>query len=165
MTMNANQISDFGGILLFILAGIIFVGGGLFTSWLIRPNRPNQEKLTIYECGEDTVGSAWGNFNIRFYIVALIFILFEVEVVFLFPWATVFGKTDFLHASNIWGKLAIFEMVVFVLFLILGLAYAWGKGYLEWIKPQKKDYTFKGKVPKDLYDKVNQRTYNIDKVS
>ena len=163
--MNTDQISDFGGILLFIIAGIIFVGGGLFTSWLIRPRRPNPEKLTIYECGEDTVGSAWGNFNVRFYIVALIFILFEVEVVFLFPWATVFGKKEFLDVSNLWGYLAIFEMVVFVAFLILGLIYAWGKGYLEWVKPIKKDYSYKGKVPSDLYKKVNQRTYKVNKAS
>lgn len=161
--MNTNQISDFGGVLLFILAGVIFVGGGLFTSWLIRPKRPNEEKLTSYECGEDTIGSAWGNFNIRFYVVALIFILFEVEVVFLFPWATVFGKSELLQNSAIWGKLAIFEMAVFVALLILGLVYAWGKGYLEWIKPKKKDYTYSGVVPKQLYDKVNQRTYKVDK--
>ncbi len=154
--MDSFQISNFGGILLFILAGILFVGGGLFTASLVRPKRPDPQKLTTYECGEEPVGSAWGNFNIRFYVVALIFILFEVEIVFLFPWATVFGKEILVQNSTIWMSLAIFEMAVFLGLLILGLVYAWGKGYLDWVKTNKKPYSFKGKVPQKLYDKVNQ---------
>lgn len=164
--MEEQQISEFGGILLFILAGIVFAGGGLFTSWLIRPKRPNPEKLTSYECGEDAIGSAWGNFNIRFYVVALIFILFEVEIVFLFPWATVFGDQELITDSDgFWAYLSIFEMVVFVGLLILGLVYAWGKGYLDWVKPSKKAYDFKGKVPQELYNKVNQRNYKSEKAA
>lgn len=88
--------SSFAGILLFIITAIIFVAGGLLASGLLRPSRPNPEKNTSYECGEDPIGSAWGNFNMRFYIVALIFILFEVEIAFLFPWATVFGNEKYM---------------------------------------------------------------------
>lgn len=155
--MNHSEITSFGTVLLFIIAAIVVAGGGLFTSWIIRPKRPNEEKNTAYESGEDPVGNAWGNFNIRFYIVALIFILFEVEIIFLFPWATVFGRKELINEVPGWGALAIIEMAVFMLILILGLAYVWRKGYLNWIIPKKKDYLFKGKVPSHMYDKINEK--------
>ncbi len=129
-------LSDFGLILLFIIGAIIFVGVALFASSLLRPDKPNEEKLSSYECGEDAVGSAWGQFNSRFYVVGLIFLLFEAEIVFLFPWASVFGKKSFIKATNgLWGWFSFSEMLVFILFLALGLVYVWKKGYLDWVKP------------------------------
>ncbi|OHX68594.1 NADH dehydrogenase [Flammeovirga pacifica] len=130
------MLTDFGNITLFIIVAIIFALGGLFTAFLLRPRRPNEEKLTTYESGEDPLGTAWGNFNIRFYVVALIFLLFEVEILFLFPWATVFGDAEKIEQTNgLWGWFALFEIVVFVGILILGLAYVWRKGFLDWVKP------------------------------
>ncbi|MCG8477156.1 MAG: NADH-quinone oxidoreductase subunit A, partial [Cytophagales bacterium] len=87
-----SEISAFGEILLYGIGASLLVLATFLISWLIRPSRPSAEKLTTYECGEDPSGSAWGQFNMRFYIVALMFILFDVEIVFLFPWAVVFGN-------------------------------------------------------------------------
>lgn len=151
--MQNQQVSDFGTILLFIVGAIVFAVVGLIAAWVIRPNRPSKEKGTTYECGEETIGNAWGNFNFRFYVVALVFILFEVELVVLFPWATVFGKEKFLNASPIWGWFSVFEAFVFIGILLLGLAYAWVKGYLEWVKPVPKKSTFKSNIPDSAYEK------------
>lgn len=156
--MVNSQLSEFGIILLFIIGAIVFVLVAMTVAWLIRPNRPNEEKLTAYECGEDVVGSAWGQFNIRFYIIALIFILFDVELVFLFPWAVVFGQKTLLAETNgLWGWFSLVEMFLFISILILGLAYAWVKGYLDWVKPEVKAPKFDANVPKKLYDNVNER--------
>ncbi|MCS7210442.1 MAG: NADH-quinone oxidoreductase subunit A [Chloroherpetonaceae bacterium] len=133
------QLSEFGKVFLFLLVGVVFVVLGFFTSRLIRPHRPNPEKLTSYECGEEPVGTAWVQFNIRFYVVALIFIIFDVELLFLFPWATVF--------KNI-GALALIEALIFVGVLAIGLAFAWAKGDLEWVVP--KPYT--PEMPKKKFE-------------
>jgi NADH-quinone oxidoreductase subunit A len=162
--MENTQISEFGIILLFIVGGIVFVSLGLLTSSLLRPHRPNYEKLTPYECGEDAVGSAWGQFNVQYYVIALIFILFEVEIVFLFPWATVFGQASLIEATDgQWGWIALLEVFVFVGILVLGLAYVWAKGFLDWIKPHPIKSDFTSKIPTDLYQKVNERVYPIKK--
>ena len=132
------HLSAFGSALIFLIGGILFVVAGLTTASILRPSRPNAEKLTIYESGEDTIGSAWGQFNARFYVIALVFILFDVEIVFLFPWATVFGDAFLNSATNgLWGNIAIFEMFMFLLILVLGLAYVWAKGYLDWASDRK----------------------------
>ena len=144
--------------LLFIVGGLVFIVTGLIVSSLIRPNRPNEEKLTTYECGEDTVGNAWGSFNIRFYVVALIFILFDVELIFLFPWATVFGQQALMiESQGLWGWFALAEMFLFVFILSLGLAYAWKLGFLKWVRPEAKAKEAKSKVPQDIYDKINEK--------
>jgi len=154
----SNQLSEFGNILLFLIGGIIFVCGGLFTAYMVRPKRPNPQKLSTYECGEDAVGSAWGNFNIRFYIVALIFLLFEVEIIFLFPWATVFGDAQLIEETKgLWGWFALTEAFAFIFILALGLAYAWKHGFLDWVVPQQKETSFKSKVPNALYEEYNQK--------
>jgi NADH-quinone oxidoreductase subunit A len=130
----------------------------LLVSRLLRPHRPNPEKLTTYESGEEPVSTAWTQFNIRFYIVALIFLLFEVEIVFLFPWATIFARKELMDQTNgAWGWFSVIEMVVFILVLALGLAYAWVNGYLEWVKPDPKPTEMKSPVPKELYEKVNKK--------
>lgn len=161
-TMINTDISVFGEILLYIIGGFVFVLGGLITAWLIRPNRPNVEKLSTYESGEEPAGSAWGQFNIRFYIVALVFILFDVEIVFLFPWATVFGQKELIDATDgVWGWFALAEMVLFIGILALGLAYVWAKGFLSWVKPQEVKPNFKGVVPPQLYEEVNRRNEGV----
>ena len=96
---------------------------------LVRPSKPGGEKGVAYECGELPVGSSWVRFNIRFYLVALFFIVFDVEVLFLYPWATVFK--DLFPVA---GSLVFVEMAVFIAILVIGLAYVWAKGDLDWVK-------------------------------
>lgn len=120
------MITEFGKIFIFILIAIIFVAVTILFSKLIRPARPTKEKLMTYECGENALGSPWVKFNIRFYVVALIFLIFDVEVVLLFPWALTyqsFGIGGFLVG------------IIFLLVLGLGMAYEWRKGDLEWERP------------------------------
>jgi NADH:ubiquinone oxidoreductase subunit 3 (subunit A) len=95
--------------------------------WVIRPSRFSEEKLTTYECGENPSGPAWIQFNIRFYVFALIFIIFDVEAVFLLPWAVVFREL---------GLLAYVEGLVFIAILVVALAYVWRKGDLEWVRAE-----------------------------
>lgn len=116
---------DFGTILVAAILGIIMVAVPLIVQSLIAPSKKTKEKLETYECGEVSEGSAWLQFNIRFYVIALIFLIFDVEVVFLFPWAVVFKDL---------GLLAMVEMAIFLVILIVGLAYVWVKSDLDWVK-------------------------------
>ena len=124
------MLLDYANVLIFLGIGAFFVVFNLFVGKLIRPQNPSPEKLSTYECGEEPVGGSWIQFNIRFYVVALVFIIFEVEVVFLFPWAVVIK--DLMQ----YGWFAFVEMMIFVLILLVGLAYAWKKDALEWVKPK-----------------------------
>ncbi len=152
------MLTDFGYILLFVIAGLVLLGVVLTVAKILRPDRPNEEKLTTYESGEDPTGNANIQFNVRFYVVALIFVLFEVELLFLFPWAVVFGNEDLIAQTNgAWGWFAMAEMTVFIGILILGLAYAWAKGYLDWVRPHPKIPEVNSPVPVDLYAKVNEK--------
>ena len=124
---------DFGTIFVFIILGIILCEkytSFLLIQKLVAPSNPTKDKLSTYECGEDAEGSAWIRFNIRYYIIALIFLIFEVEVVFLFPWAVIFQ--DFIKEGN--GMLVFVEMAIFLFILIVGLAYVWQKTDLDWVK-------------------------------
>ena len=120
---------DFGTVFFAVMLGIVMVAIPLVISWLIAPSNKTKDKLDTYECGEEAEGSAWLQFNIRFYIIALIFLIFDVEVVFLFPWAVVFKEM---------GLLALIEMGIFLLILIAGLAYVWVKSDLDWVKRKVK---------------------------
>ena len=124
------MLFDFANVLVFTVIGLGFVGVNLLIGRLLRPSNPQIRKLSTYECGEPAMGSAWVNFNIRFYIVALIFIIFEVEIAFVFPVAVVFRR--WLEGGQ--GVFAFFEILIFVGILFLGLVYAWVKGDLEWVK-------------------------------
>jgi NADH-quinone oxidoreductase subunit A len=156
--VNQNYLSEFGEVLLFIVAGVVFILLSLLVSKHIRPSRPNAQKLSTYESGEEPISTAWTQFNIRFYIVALIFILFEVELVFLFPWSTIFARKELIEETNgLWGWFTLIEMVIFILVLALGLAYAWVNGLLDWVKPSQKPTDYKSVVPKHLYDEVNTK--------
>jgi len=138
-----------------------------FANRLISPNHPNPEKLSSYECGEEPVGSAWLPFNSRFYVIALVFLLFEVEMVFIFPWATVFGSHEINNFDPRWGKLSLIEMFLFLGVLILGLVYVWCKGDLDWIKPKPITPTTDVKIPSSLYDQLNieQSAYIVKEFS
>ena len=156
--MDQQILSGFGEVLLFIVAGIIFILVTLLLSRLIRPNRPNTQKLSTYESGEEPQGLAWVQFNLRFYVIALIFLLFEAEIIFLFPWATVFAKKELMEQTNgAWGWFALIEMILFILILALGLAYAWVNGHLDWVKPEPKPTEYVSPVPKSFYEHINQK--------
>ncbi|HTK19078.1 MAG TPA: NADH-quinone oxidoreductase subunit A [Mucilaginibacter sp.] len=154
---GVSQISEFGKILIFLIVGILMVTVAFFVSRLIAPKNPTPEKLTSYECGEETVGSAWVPFNSRFYVIALIFLLFEVEMIFVLPWATVFGSHEAAKVDNRWGWLSLAEMFIFLGVLILGLIYVWVKGDLDWIKPKPVKPVVDTQVPVSLYEKLNQQ--------
>jgi NADH-quinone oxidoreductase subunit A len=152
------MVSDFGYILLFILTALAFLALTLGTAQLLRPNRPNEEKLTTYESGEEPEGNANVQFNVRYYVVALVFLLFDVELVFLFPWATVFGNARLIQETDgLWGWFSLVEMGIFLLILALGLAYAWVKGHLDWVKPQAQVPKLESKVPMQAYENINRK--------
>src|SRR6478752_2196435 len=89
----ATPVTIAAYVALFAITGFLFLFVNLLVGWLVRPRLPNQEKLEVYECGEPTIGSSFVQFDLRFYVVALLFIIFDVEIAFFFPWATVFGKS------------------------------------------------------------------------
>lgn len=153
--MGEAQISEFGKILIFLIVGILCTGAAVFTNKFLAPNNPNPEKLTSYECGEEPTGSAWIPFNSRFYVIALIFLLFDVEMVFIFPWAIVFGDKQIAEIDPRWSVLTMVEMFIFVGILILGLVYVWRKGDLNWIKPEPITAKVDVNIPLSAYDKLN----------
>jgi NADH-quinone oxidoreductase subunit A len=117
------MLTEFGKIFIFLLVGIIFVAIAIIMAYLIRPKRPTVEKSKTYECGENPIGSSWQKFNIRFYVVALIFLIFDVEVVMLFPWALNYRAFGFYGFS---------VGAIFLIVLFIGMIYEWRKGDLEW---------------------------------
>jgi NADH-quinone oxidoreductase subunit A len=173
-----------GYILLFVAVGVGFIVVNLLVGKVVRPNRPEAEKGTIYECGEPTIGSAWVQFDLRFYVVALLFVIFDVEVAFFFPWAVVFGQStqvaqvqdydqlsdaekakyrerlrdlsaagarpapESMTANEVRanataaGKLAwiaFFDILVFFGVLLVGFAYLWKRGDLQWVRAVHSD--------------------------
>lgn len=123
----SNPLSDFLRdyltVGIFGSLGFILVGLLLFIAWLLRPDRRQEQKYIAYESGVDPVGSMWSQSQVRYYIFALLFVMFDVEAVFIFPWATQ------LEAFGLFG---LTEMFVFIFVLLLGLIYAWRKGVLKW---------------------------------
>lgn len=109
---------------IFAGAAVLMVGAMLGTARVLRPTRPQPQKYINYECGVDPVGSGWSQTQIRYYVFALLFVMFDVEAAFIFPWAVR------LEALDVFGLV---EMSVFILILALGLVYAWRKGVLRWV--------------------------------
>ena len=126
--MVDDYLRQYGLIAIFIGIAVALPVGMLFLSWAsglvgIRPRKPNRIKYDTYECGMEAIGGRWVRFNFRYYIFALLFVAFDVVVVFLYPWAVGFPRL---------GGFALVAMALFVLILLLGWAYAWRKGALEW---------------------------------
>lgn len=157
--MQISQSSSaWGEVLLFLIGGAVFVVVALLVSRVVRPHKPNPEKNSAYESGEEPKGNAWVQFHIRFYILALIFLLFEIEIVFMFPWATLFADAQLIEQTEgVWGWYAFGAMAVFILILVLGLAYAWVNGHLDWVKPKPDVRDYASPVPKTLYEQLNER--------
>ena len=127
-----NYFQQYGLIAIFAAIAVAVPIGMLMASWTlsifgIRPTQPSAVKKAIYECGFETLTGKWSQFNFRFYTFALLFVIFDVEVVFLFPWAASFGVL-----SRQFGLFVLIEMLVFVGILVIGWLYAWRKGALRW---------------------------------
>lgn len=121
------MLFSFSSVLMFFVVGLLLLAIALLLARLLRPTgKDAADKYIPYECGEVPEGSAWIRFNIRFYVCALIFIIFDVEIIFLLPWAVVFKTL---------GPFAFMEGLIFIAILAIGLAYVWKKGDLSWIKP------------------------------
>ena len=156
-----------GHFLLFTVLGVLFLLAPLLLGWLIRPVNPSSEKLAAYECGEPTIGSSYVQFDLRFYVVALLFIIFDVEVAFFFPWATVYGSATQLADGRLTtesraaisesllnqapgslspdnvisaetafqlASLGVVDILVFFGVLLVGFAYVWKRGDLDWVR-------------------------------
>jgi NADH-quinone oxidoreductase subunit A len=171
--MITPQIPLVGYLLMFTVVGILFLLGTMILGKLVRPNAPNPEKKAVYECGEPTIGSSWVQFDLRFYVVALLFVIFDVEVAFFFPWAVVFGKSAQIADSSVeqtemndrlkelgfanakedsvekqkpqqtattqtaartLTRLAFGDLLVFFGVVLVGFAYLWKRGDLDWVR-------------------------------
>jgi NADH-quinone oxidoreductase subunit A len=119
-------LSTYGFIGILAVVAIGFAVLGLVVARLLRPKKPSPVKQESYECGIETIGDTWVQFKAQYYLFALIFVVFDIEVVFLFPWAVAYGRSETL------GLVALVEAAVFALILLVGLMYAWRKGALEW---------------------------------
>lgn len=128
--MSSHNLDVYMPILILIGIGIALVFGAILIGKLIRPHNPTKLKEQAYECGEDPVGVAWSNFNVRFYVVSLIFIIFDVEGALMFPVASVFKKFNEIGR----GGILLCTFTIFVLILVSGVIYCWKKGDLDWVK-------------------------------
>ncbi|MBE9501178.1 MAG: NADH-quinone oxidoreductase subunit A [Chloroflexi bacterium] len=122
------MLENFGYIGIFLVAALLFAITMITLPILLRrfrivPKKPNPVKSSTYECGMDTVGKSWVQFNFRYYIYALLFVVFDIQVVFVYPWAAAMGQLKLF---------GLVEMAVFFLIVIVGFVYAWKKGVLEW---------------------------------
>jgi NADH-quinone oxidoreductase subunit A len=119
-----HYYESYGVVLAVLVAGVALVGAAFGLARLVAPRRPLPEKLLTYECGIDPVGEGWSQSQVRYYIFGFLFVIFDVESVFLFPWARVFQGL---------GYQAVVEMAIFIGILGVGLLYAWRKGVLRWV--------------------------------
>ncbi len=118
------MLLDWGYVAVFAIVGAILAALPLLVIWLIAPRSAYPQKLETYESGVPTIGQAWSQFNVRYYLFSLVFVVFDVEIIYLYPWAVV---------ARSGGALAFVEILIFLVILTLGLVYAWRKGALEWV--------------------------------
>jgi NADH-quinone oxidoreductase subunit A len=126
-------------VLIFIAFGAGFVLLNLAVGQLVRPKAPNPEKAAIYECGEPSIGTSWVQFDLRFYIIALVYLVFDVEVALFYPWAVVYGQASDLGQAIgvdpfVIRQVALVDMLFFFGVLVVGFAYLWRFGYLDWVR-------------------------------
>jgi NADH-quinone oxidoreductase subunit A len=153
-----QTISDFGVILLFVIGALVIICGAFFANKLLRTQKPNEVKISSYESGEEATGIAWGHFNIRFYSIALFFLLFEVELLILFPYSIILGNNDYQQLTHgLWGWFILGEIFIFVALLAIGLLYVWKKGFLTWEMPKINNKDIDSVVPKNLYEALNEK--------
>ena len=124
--MPDNYFTRYLPLLIHLLAATVVASAIVILSWLLGKRRPTRAKMSPYECGMTPLGDARGRFSVKFYLVAMLFILFDVEAVFLYPWAVI------LHDLKMFG---FWEMVVYIAIILVGFFYAWKKGVLDWGRP------------------------------
>jgi len=134
-----DMLTDYALVLVFLVVSIAFIAITLFVSRLIAPQKPNPLKNMPYECGEPPVGTGWINYNMRFYTIALVFVVFDVEIAFIFPVAVLYREAVLSGT----GLLIFIELLIFTGILFFGLIYVWVKGDLEWVR----DYIKGGRSP------------------
>ncbi len=127
------MLNQFAYIVSFLVVGAAFVGVTLLVAQFISPHKPSKEKSAIYDCGENPVGVGLIQFNMRFYLVALVFVIFDVEIAFMYPVTAIFKEMLF----DGWGMLALVEIGIFVVILLAGFVYAWSEGGLNWVRNAK----------------------------
>ena len=125
------MLAEWSFVGVFLVIALIFPVLGLLTAWLLRPKRPGPIKKSTYECGLETVGDTWIQFKVQYYIYALVFVIFDIEIAFLLPWAV--AHTGLATAGGVLNWLPLIEVTIIVAILLCGLFYAWRKGALEWI--------------------------------
>jgi len=162
---ETSQLSEFGKIFIYLIMGVLFVLFTFFLGKLVALKKPNPEKLTSYECGEEPTGNSWIQFNSRFYVIALVFLLFDVELAFIFPWSTVFSQQELINADSNWGWLSLIEMFIFIGILLIGLVYVWKKGDLNWIRPKQNLPVSPSRIPYSAYDAINTEKYQTKSFS
>ncbi len=129
--MNPQQFYTLAYLGVFVIIGLLFALGPLILAYMLAPYRPGRSKNETYECGLESKGDAWIQFRVQYYVIALAFLIFDLEAVFLFPAAMVL-RGEFVNKSLSLGLLAAIEIVLFVAILAIGLVYAWAKKLLEW---------------------------------
>jgi NADH-quinone oxidoreductase subunit A len=122
-------LENYFPVLVFAVVGIAFGFAPILLGWLVAPNRPDSEKLSAFECGFEPFEDARMKFDVRYYLIAILFILFDLEIAFLFPWATIFKEIVATPEVKMFGFV---EMLVFIAILVVGYIYAWVKGALDW---------------------------------
>jgi len=147
---------DYLNVLVFASVGLLFVFVNVLVGSIIRPKRKTDVGLEVYECGEETIGDTWIQFDIRYYTVALIYVIFAVEITFLFPWAMV--MTEAFNNPDI-GYYAVGKGVLFVVILFFGLVAVWAKGDLDWV------LTYKGEEYVPTSQRQNTDFPTVDELS
>lgn len=142
--MSNTNLDVYMPVIILMALAVILVVGALLASKVIRPHNPTALKETEYECGELPTGVAWSNFNVRFYVVSLIFIIFDVEGALMFPLATIFKKFNEIGA----GSVVLVTFLLFIGVLVEGIVYCWRKGDLDWVR------SFQAPAPKKPSVKV-----------
>jgi NADH-quinone oxidoreductase subunit A len=156
--MNEGYLNNYLIILYFIGGGLLFSLLGIVASKILSPNKPNEEKNESYESGETPLRDSRVQFNPAYFIIGLIFLLFEVEIVFLFPWALILDNEILLELTEgKWSWIAFSEMFVFLFILVLGLAFVWKKGFLNWPESKVSKSNYESPIPNELYDKLNKK--------
>ncbi len=128
--MSSFNLDVYMPVVILIALAVLVAGGSMLLGSVIRPHHPNKLKETAYECGEEPIGTAWANFNVRFYVIALIFIVFDVESALMFPVAAVFKRFNEIGL----GGTLLLSVFTFTLVLVAGMIYCWKKGDLDWVK-------------------------------
>ncbi|MBK1679341.1 NADH-quinone oxidoreductase subunit A [Rhodocyclus tenuis] len=123
------MLENYFPVFVFIAVGAVVGGLPMLLGWFLSPSRPDSEKLSPYECGFEAFEDARMKFDVRFYLIAILFIIFDLEIAFLFPWATIFKEIVETESIKWFGFV---EMMVFIAILVVGFVYAWAKGALEW---------------------------------